>query len=79
MKHYTEAIESLRDAWAQDPDEEENALILTLLTVCYGNRAAAWLLAGAGQEPREALKDADSALEFDEDKRERRIVVRAVR
>ncbi|KAI0363201.1 hypothetical protein BV20DRAFT_1031704 [Pilatotrama ljubarskyi] len=61
VRHYTEAIESLRDAWAQSPTEEETKKIKALLAVCFSNRAASWLLPGDGRDASKALKDAKDA------------------
>lgn len=65
VAHYTEAIESLHDAWGQKPTDEEDKKIRTLLCVCLANRAAAWLLPGTGQDARKALKDAEEAIARD--------------
>ncbi|KAI0357870.1 hypothetical protein OH77DRAFT_1422004 [Trametes cingulata] len=65
VNHYTEAIESLRDAWGQSPTDEETKKIKTMLAVCFSNRAASWLLPGDGQDARKALKDADDAIWHD--------------
>lgn len=66
VKHYTEAIESLYSARVQNPTEEERKQVDKLFSVCYANRAAAWLMEGQGQDPNKALKDAEDAANFDE-------------
>ncbi|PSR75757.1 hypothetical protein PHLCEN_2v8874 [Hermanssonia centrifuga] len=66
VRHYTEAIECLQDARAQSPTEDELKKIKSLVSVCYANRAAAWLMEGTGQDPKKALEDAECAVRFDE-------------
>ena len=66
IKHYTEAIECLHDAKAQNPTEEELKKLKSLFSICFSNRAAAWLMDGAGQDPKRALQDATDALTFDQ-------------
>ena len=67
VKHYSEAIECLWDAKAQNPDGDDLKKLKTLFSVCFANRAAARLLEGEGQDAKKALEDATQALEFDED------------
>ena len=65
VTHYTEAIEYLHDAAAQQPTDEEKSNIQGTMAVCFANRAAAWLLPGEGQDPQKALDDASAAVEHD--------------
>ncbi len=66
VKHYTEAIECLLDARSQNPTDVEQKKIISLLSICLANRAAAWLMDGQGQDPKKALEDATQASVFDE-------------
>ena len=65
VARYTEAIECLRDAAAQKPADAEESKIKATIAVCCANRAAAWLLPGAGRDPRKALDDAEEAIAQD--------------
>lgn len=68
VAQYTEAIESLTDAWVQRPtDAAEERKIKSMFAVCYSNRAASYLLAGEGQDGEKALDDADNAIKYDPD------------
>lgn len=66
-KHYTEAIECLLDVKAQNPDGEDLKKMKALFSICFANRAAAWLLEGDEQDPKKALGDALQAITFDGD------------
>lgn len=65
VKHYSNAVECLQDAWSQRPTDNQAKEIKNLMSVCLCNRAAAWLMDGAGQDAKRALKDADEAIERD--------------
>ncbi len=67
VKLYTEAIESLKDAWAQKPSDAEERKIKSMFAVCYSNRAASYLLPGEGQDAQSALDDANNAVKYDAD------------
>ncbi|KAI0693695.1 hypothetical protein C8T65DRAFT_63286 [Cerioporus squamosus] len=64
---YTEAIESLKDAWAQKPSDAEEKKIKAMFAVCYSNRAASYLLPEEGQDALKALDDANNAIKYDAD------------
>lgn len=66
LKHYTEAIESLQDAISQSPNAEEEKKIAELMSVCYTNRSAAWMMGGGGFDPKRALKDAEDGVKWNE-------------
>ncbi|KAI0088310.1 hypothetical protein BDY19DRAFT_891241 [Irpex rosettiformis] len=61
VAHYTEAIESLQHAMSQNPTKEEKKSISELISVCFANRSAAWMLQGRGVDPKKALRDAEEA------------------
>ena len=61
-----EAIECIVDASAQKPTDEEEKELVRLWTVCFANRAAAWLMEGPGQDGKKALEDATEAVGKDE-------------
>ncbi|KAK7683725.1 hypothetical protein QCA50_013101 [Cerrena zonata] len=63
IKHYSEAVECLHDAWSQKPTDNQTKEIKNLMSVCLANRAAAWLMEGEGQDAKKALKDAEEAIE----------------
>ena len=66
IEHYTEAIESLRDAISQKPTKEDRSVITELISVCYTNRSAAWMMEGKGEDPKKALQDAEDAVRWNE-------------
>ncbi|TFK82260.1 hypothetical protein K466DRAFT_530642 [Polyporus arcularius HHB13444] len=67
VKLYSEAIESLNDAWAQKPSDAEERKIKSMFAVCYSNRAASYLLPGEGQDAKKALDDANNAVKYNPD------------
>lgn len=67
ITHYTGAIDCLCDARGQNPNDSEMKSIEELFSICLGNRAAAWLLAGPGQDPKKALRDSMEAVRLNED------------
>ncbi|KAL4247543.1 hypothetical protein ABKN59_007345 [Abortiporus biennis] len=66
VKYYTDAINSLTDALAQMPTEEEERKGKAMLSICLANRAAAHLMDGEGQSPKEALNDGKLSVKFNE-------------
>ncbi|KAI0795564.1 hypothetical protein C8Q75DRAFT_803434 [Abortiporus biennis] len=66
VKYYTDAINSLTDALAQMPTEEEEREGKAMLSICLANRAAAHLMDGEGQSPKEALNDGKLSVKLNE-------------
>lgn len=64
IKAYTAAIEHLIDVLSMKPDLEE-AKAKKLLAICYSNRAATYLIPGAGQDANQALLDGQKAEKAD--------------
>ncbi|KAI0340343.1 hypothetical protein BDW22DRAFT_1360285 [Trametopsis cervina] len=67
VKHYTEAIECLRDAISQNPTKEQEKEIEELFSVCFTNRSAAWMMEGNGIDLKKALEDAEEAAQWNGD------------
>ncbi|EDR11276.1 uncharacterized protein LACBIDRAFT_293413 [Laccaria bicolor S238N-H82] len=61
IKAYTEAIGHLIDVLSMKPDLDEEAKAKNLLAVCYSNRAATYLIPGAGQDVERALLNGKKA------------------
>lgn len=65
LKAYADAIEDASDALSQKPDVEDEKRAKKQLAICYANRAAAYLMVGAGSNPKMAIQDGKSAEEAD--------------
>ena len=65
IKAYTAAIEHLIDVLSMKPDLEEEAKAKNLLAICHSNRAATYLIPGAGQDANQALLDGQKAEKAD--------------
>ena len=65
IKAYTAAIEHLIDVLSMKPDLEEEAKAKKLLAICYSNRAATYLIPGAGRDASQALLDGQKAEKAD--------------
>ncbi|THH29493.1 hypothetical protein EUX98_g4696 [Antrodiella citrinella] len=67
VRHYTDAVGWLWGAASQKPDTKELKEIDALWSVCLGNRAAAYLMDGEGQDAAKALQDALEACKLNKD------------
>lgn len=65
IKAYTEAIDHLLDVLSMKPDLEEETKAKKLLAICHSNRAATYLISGAGQDAKQALLDGQKAEKAD--------------
>ena len=65
LKQYTMAIDCAWRAREKVHDEEEKSESQALLAVCYSNRAATYLLPGAGINTKLARIDAEKAIMAD--------------
>lgn len=65
IKAYTEAIKHLIDVLSMKPGLEEEAKAKNLLAICHSNRAATYLIPGAGQDVDQALLDGQKAEKAD--------------
>ncbi|KAJ8515517.1 hypothetical protein ONZ45_g7062 [Pleurotus djamor] len=67
IKGYSDAIDHLVDALSQKPKEEEEKQAHSLLAICFANRAAAYLIHGAGMDAKKAAADGENAVKVDPD------------
>ncbi|KAF8061481.1 hypothetical protein FPV67DRAFT_281733 [Lyophyllum atratum] len=65
VKAYTGAIDALIDVLSMTPDIEDEKKAKKQLAICYGNRAAAYLIPGTGVDAKKAIEDGKSAQEWD--------------
>jgi hypothetical protein len=65
LEAYSRAIEIYDAVVAQRLDPDHTANTNTQLTICYANRAAAWLLDGPGEDAQKALEDGRAAEKVD--------------
>jgi hypothetical protein len=65
IEAYSEAMERMRDALEQNPDEEQVAKAVTFLAICLSNRAAAYLMDGEGMDAMKAVRDGEKAESVD--------------
>jgi hypothetical protein len=65
LKAYTTAIDHYIDALSQRPDVEDEKKAKTQLAICFGNRAATYLLPGQGVDPKAALESAKRSEQTD--------------
>jgi len=65
VKAYSGAIDALTDVLSMTPDIEDEKKAKKQLAICYANRAAAYLISGAGEDPNKAIKDGKSAQQWD--------------
>jgi hypothetical protein len=65
LEGYGDAINALKTAMAQKPDDAEEKKGYRMLAVCHSNRAATYLLPSTGQDAEKALKDGEQAEHFD--------------
>jgi len=67
LEEYSTAIEALVTASLQKATDAEMRRIKPLMSVCYANRAAVYLMEGPWRDAEEALKDAKEAVLRDAD------------
>ncbi|KAJ8481658.1 hypothetical protein ONZ45_g15235 [Pleurotus djamor] len=60
-------LPDLVDALSQKPKEEEEKQAHSLLAICFANRAAAYLIHGAGMDAKKAAADGENAVKVDPD------------
>ena len=61
LKAYEKALRFTNDVFAQKPVPEDEEKAKKLQAICYGNRAATYLLPGGGMDPKKALQDGQAA------------------
>ncbi|KAF4608780.1 hypothetical protein EYR40_001127 [Pleurotus pulmonarius] len=67
IQFYSDAIGHLLDALSQKPMPSDEAKANKLMSVCFANRAATYLLPGDGIDLKKALADGESAEKADPD------------
>ncbi|RDB23978.1 hypothetical protein Hypma_008832 [Hypsizygus marmoreus] len=61
LKAYSDAINALDDVLAMTPDIKDEKQAKKQLAICFGNRAAAYLMPGEGMDAVKALHDGEAA------------------
>ncbi|KAF5387082.1 hypothetical protein D9615_001803 [Tricholomella constricta] len=65
VKAYSGAVDALIDVLSMTPDVEDEKKARKQLAVCYANRAAAYLISGAGVDAKRAIEDGKAAEHWD--------------